>query len=564
MHVVRAGPPEAGFTPGARKREPAAKVGDDGLDIHGSNGFWDRLGPPAPMHYYLARMPEVIGGGAARRCALGSCSISQSLLPVSLSQPVWSLSAKMRNRLAHAITGNSVKGTSKGKGAAGKGKVGKSKTGQQTAQESDQNDLFLHDIRDALPDAARIRMLPQLVQNEWSAIIKLPHDLNHQGGIAAVQKADIPMVLRNVGYTREPTAILVTQHPAQVGMRGYDAQSVRCTFRVREDDGSLKALIVTRFLVQLGFGAPVCQQAEGELVSVPTCMHRVNLKMPACYGWTPEMVTGSTVARLLEKHIPPGSYDAIVCRDSLTATCLIHFDVLDKALEASGRDSLFIKMHPDESVRPPFELLWLDDSVELEAAVEMAKADHVFGVVAKNTSKAPRLALRFAATSKLQEYAKRHGIFDYSRYGRWKLSGLPLSAGVVGAAALLQQRGWKVQEVLYFGDKHCVFVAEGIGKSGPMFYEFGGTHRQQLLFTALNAVAKELQQQAAQQARASTPTPAAPQPHPARQRATQWQLQAAQAMQAAPPATPRGEGDAKRVNPGPTGNSPDTHKQRHS
>ena len=95
--------------------------------------------------------------------------------------------------------------------------------------------------------------------------------------------------------------------------------------------------------------------------------------------------------------------------------------MLDKALAASGRDSLFIKMHPDESVRPPFELLWLDDSVELEAAVEMAKADHVFGVVAKNTSKAPRLALRFAATSKLQEYAKRHGIFDYSRYGRWKL-----------------------------------------------------------------------------------------------------------------------------------------------
>ena len=516
------------------------------------------------MHYYLARLPEVIGSGVARRCALGSCSIRQPLLPDVLSQHVWTLSAKMRNRLAHAITGNSGKGAVKGKASNGKGKSGKSKNGQQTAQESDQNDLFLHDIRDALPDAARIRMLPQLVQSEWSAVIKLPHDLNHQGGIAAVQKADIPLVLRNVGYTQEPTAILVTQHPAQVGMRGYDAQSVRCTFRVREDDGSLKALVVTRFLVQIGFGAPVCQQAEGELVSVPTCMHRVNLKMPACYGWSAEMVTGSTVARMLEKHIPPGSYDAIICRDNLTATCLIHFDVLDTALAASGRDSMFIKLHPDETVRPPFELLWLDESVELEAAVEMAKADHVFGVVAKNTSKSPRLALRFAATPKLQEYAKRHGIFDYSRYGRWKLSGLPPSAGAVGAAALLQQRAWKVQEILYFGDKHCVFVADGIGKAGPMYYEFGGTHRQQLHFTALNAAAKELQHQAAQQARASTPAPAAPQPYPARQRATQWQLQAAQAMQAAPLATPRGGGDTKREASGPTGNSPDTHKPRHS
>ena len=125
-----------------------------------------------------------------------------------------------------------------------------------------------------------------------------------------MHKADIPMVLRNVGYTQEPKAILfVTQHPAQVRRRGYDAQSVRCTFRIREDDGSLKAFVVT-LLVQIGFGAPVrqqAQQAEGELVSIPTCVRRVNLKMPTCFGWTAEMVTGSTVARLLDKHIPPGS-----------------------------------------------------------------------------------------------------------------------------------------------------------------------------------------------------------------------------------------------------------------
>ena len=177
-------------------------------------GFWDPAGSPAPMHYYLAHIPEVIGSGAARRCALGSCSISHSLPPGTLYQHVWTLSAKLRNRLAHAITGNSGKGANKGKGTAGKGKSGKSKFGQKEAQESDQNDLLLHDIRDALPDAARIRMLPQLVQTEWSAAIKLPHDLNHQGGVAAVHKADIPLVLRNVGYTQEPTAIL----PAQVGM----------------------------------------------------------------------------------------------------------------------------------------------------------------------------------------------------------------------------------------------------------------------------------------------------------------------------------------------------------
>ena len=352
-----------------------------------------------------------------------------------------------------------------GKGGNGKGK---SKQGQSMAQEPDYNALFLQEVRDAMPEAARIAMLPQLSPTEWSAPVEMSDELNHTGGIAAVQKADVPNVLRNVGYTREPTAMLVTQHPAQIGMRGYDAQSVRCVFRVREDDGSTKELVVSRFLVQLGFGTPVAQQAHGELVSVPVCMHKVTIKMPACFGWTTDMVTGTTIARVLEARIPPGSFDGIICRDNLTATCLVHADVLDQALSSSGREGMFLKMHPAESIRPPFEPLWLGEEVTLESAVPMAKADHVFGVVAKNTRREPRLALRFADTAKLQEHAKHHGIFDHSRYGRWKLSGMPVSAGVVGATALLQQRGWNVQEMRYFRDKHCVFVADGIGKTEPM------------------------------------------------------------------------------------------------
>ena len=199
------------------------------------------------------------------------------------------------------------------------------------------------------------------------------------------------------------------------------------------------------------------------------------------------------------------SCEAILCRDDLCATSLVHFDVLETLLRASGRDALFIKLHADETVMHPFELLWLDEAFDLEAAVtvSLAKNDHIFGVAVKNTKRDPRLALRFASMQKLREFAKTHSIFYYSQYGRWKLSGLPSSTGAVGATALLQSRSWKVQEMLYFGDKHCVFVALGAGNTAPMYYEFGGKHRQQLHITALNGIAKDQQRELSQAARAA-------------------------------------------------------------
>ena len=131
------------------------------------------------------------------------------------------------------------------------------------------------------------------------------------------------------------------------------------------------------------------------------------------------------------------------------------------------------------------------------------------------------MALRFADTAKLQEHAKRHGICDHSRYGRWKLSGMLVSAGVVGATALLQQKGWNVQHVVYFGGKNCVFVADGVGKREPMYHEFGNAHHQHLLVSALSAVAKDLQRQHAQSARAAPAASPTAQSYQPRQKAAQ-------------------------------------------
>ena len=44
--------------------------------------------------------------------------------------------------------------------------------------------------------------------------------------------------------------------------------------------------------------------------------------------------------------------------------------------------------------------------------------------------------------------------------GRWKLHSVPSHSGPVGAYAVLQQKKWRVHEILHMNDKHCVFIAK--------------------------------------------------------------------------------------------------------
>ena len=415
---------------------------------------------------------------------------------------------------------------------------------------------YQRSIRDALPAAAKARLTPTLLQEEWSVPIRGSQELCHKGGIAICYKQNLPEVLRRVNYTLEPTAVLLSQEPSTLGLRGYNSEVVQCTFRIRLDDGSFKNTVVERFLCQLGFGSPVCLVATGDVIHLPTCMHKFVAKFPSIYGWQEDMITGATITQLLQNKLPAGSFSEILPRtaaSSLSATFRAHSDVVDTILRMSGSDAVFYKLHDSERIRPDLELLWLPEDISLENALQYTKETSVFGIALKNAAMQPRLALTFMSQDALQKFAAEKQIADISHLGRWKLHGIPSHAGPVAAYAILEQKKWKVNEILYFSPKHCVFLAESKGDDSPMCFE-QGIHRKQLRFEAINSVAKKQQAESAQASRASS----TPKPMPSKQESANqfWKKAASESV-----ALTR-EQPAKRNPPGPTGNTPDKKEAR--
>ena len=144
-------------------------------------------------------------------------------------------------------------------------------------------------------------------------------------------------------------------------------------------------------------------------------------------------------------------------------------------------------------------------------------------------------------------------ITDLSHLGRWKLHGVPSYAGPVAVYAILEQKKWKVHEILYFSPKHCIFLAESKGDDSPMCFAHG-IHRKQLRFEAINAVAKKQQAESSQASRASsTSKPMTSSQESANQF---WKKAASEAVAL------KREQPAKRDPPGPTGNTPEKKEAR--
>ena len=248
---------------------------------------------------------------------------------------IWTIGRKAFNRIMHSIYGNSSLPV-RGKTTLPKGNgKGKAYNEQQVHEE-----LFLAEVRSAMPEAARMRLVPKLVQEEWSATVRRCDDLGNQGGVAVVYKEFLPSVLRAVGYTHQPTAILMTQPASQLGLRGYECCEVHCTILVRDDEGNQQQVCVKRHLIQLGFGSPVLRQATGDVVSIPMAMHKMVVKLPTSYGWGPEACTGSSLTTLLAKHVSDHALDSLQCRADQSATVLVHESAIHALLKASGVDSV--------------------------------------------------------------------------------------------------------------------------------------------------------------------------------------------------------------------------------
>ena len=140
----------------------------------------------------------------------------------------------------HIANGNMGKsGKGKGKAVLKGQEKGKSSNREPVSNERNEQDAYevAAAVRMVLPEAARIRMQSTLMQSEWPVPVHIHQTLSSQGGIALVPKEYIAEVIGRVGYTSHPTAIVVTQDPDTLGLKGYVRHRIRCTISVMGQGG---------------------------------------------------------------------------------------------------------------------------------------------------------------------------------------------------------------------------------------------------------------------------------------------------------------------------------------
>ena len=479
----------------------------------------------------------------------------------------WFIPRKLRNKMMHAKNGNTF---SPFAASSGKGR-GKSQNQGQRQQVFTQvtpelqEEWFQQAIKDSLPEAAQRRLAPRLEPAEWSVPTFHHTEMTNTGGICICPKQEIPDLLRRIGYTKAPAAMLCTQHPSEIALKGYPAQELTCTFHIKDNDGAEKAILVRRFLVQIGFGQFVTQQVDGDLVNISTPMHKVTIKLPFIHGWRSESCTVQSIAKILDQRIPNPSYDQIVVRQDQSATVLVHESEVLNLLKTSGREAVFLKLHESSSLLPNPDILWLPPEFSLDDAIVLAQQDDkALGIVSKNSRLRPRYAVRFGQKEDLQRFAKANNIEDLSTFGRWRLTGLPVQTGSVGALQLLESRGWDIKEILFLNDSQCSFLSSKRGNISNMYYIDGGI-KHPLQIKAVNAIARD-EQASANKAAASKAAPKLQTSRPATavQKDTWTRAIAAKASLQAP-ASPRrsvNQEPSKRTTDSKTGNTPDHQKQR--
>ncbi|CAE7253927.1 unnamed protein product, partial [Symbiodinium sp. CCMP2456] len=368
-------------------------------------GFFDPAGSPAPRSLHRACIPEVSSGVMARQCTPCLNDITQDdlftawMLICTIFCYVWAALSKLRNQIVHALNGNGKGGAKGAKGA--RGAKGKSKP-ISYSQSSDsqfvtpfipQTDVssivddggdavLVQAIRDAMPLEAHLRGLPTLLSAEWDAPVLSYPQLSAQGGIALVPKTAIPGVIRTVGFTAQPTAILITQSPGSLGLGSYPHAQIECTILLHE-----------------------------------------------------------------------------------------------------GADK--------REIRDPV-LVWLPESTSLERARSMLDGMEHLGIVCKRRRPPHRFAARFATTEHLQTFCKKHALEDISALGRWKVYGVPITAGMPGAYQFLVDQKWQVHAIEHFDQKSLSFLSTNCGNDALAQLSMGKGHASQIIFKAVNAVAKKL------------------------------------------------------------------------
>ena len=483
---------------------------------------------------------------------------------------LWSCSMSTWNKLMHIVFGNmgksnKGKGQTPAKGGKGKGQMSGLTEPIEVGQGSspvavvDASQDVAVAVRPVLPEAARVRMQSTLLQSEWHVPVHIPQTLSSRGGVALVPKDLIADVVARVGYTANPVAMVVTQDPDLLGLRGYVRHRVRCGISVMGADGERTETQVERFLVQLGFGDPVEQRIIALEIPFMTTMVKMTVKFPERHGWPHGPHPASVVVDQLARYVPEPAIADVVPRDGPSAAFLLHTDYLDVALKNSGKNGVFIKTRGG----PELELLWLDDGFDFPGALRLAVHDTCYGVIEKGGSFQPRYAIRFRDLPALRAFAAANNITDLSSLGRWKVSGIMAIAGTHGVAALLHSLKWLDVQILYVTEGHAVYLASNRGFDDRAFFLSEGAPRQ-LTFKALNAQARGMVRDGAARSSVSGTVPL-----PVRALSVHRRAQDSFLAQVFPERNQQ-SGDnngnttpeAKREAPGPTGETPDPQRRR--
>ena len=191
----------------------------------------------------------------------------------------------------HAMigNGNGAKGQSKGRG--------------KSIMEVDPEMQYARAVRNALPEAARVRMQSKLLQEEWDVPVRNWQDTGPPDRWRWWRKTVYYRcsMLEKVGYTAQPSAVLVTQDPDALILRGYPRTQVMCSLDVDAGAGKRSIVIVERFLV--GFAGQVSMVRVGSEVDVGVTMTKMVARFSTLRGWAPGPLDGpSEPSSVVERH----------------------------------------------------------------------------------------------------------------------------------------------------------------------------------------------------------------------------------------------------------------------
>ena len=404
-----------------------------------------------------------------------------------------------------------------------------------------------------------LRAQSELLQAEWDAEVKTHQSIDSRGGISLVPKSEIPSVVQRIAYTTHPTAILISEQPDRVGLRGFPRKLVSLQLSVMGPDGQRQLTQVERYLVQMSYGDPVNQKLTGIRVQMLTTTVPMIIKLPVRHGWAEGPIPGSIYMHELTKYVPAPSISELQPREDQSATFLLHNQFKVQLLKASGQNGAFFNgKKTDDS--PELELLWMDEGSSLEQAVKAAEDATALGVAEKGSAHEPRYALRFADLASLDAYVQTHKLQVNTRAGRWKCTGVHPCIGIHGALAFLVQHEWVDVQVIFLSDNQLVFEATAVGQHQDMIYSLNGVDRL-LKFKAVNSRSREMMKGA--NIAASTAAGSSVAPRKSRQVQQSdfldkvWPAAARQSKPASPRKAPE-----TRPHKGSSGNTPDSKFQR--